>query len=338
MKHYDWGNLPFGYIKTDYNVRCNYKNGEWGKIEISGDELISISISATCLHYGQSAFEGLKAYKGVDDKIRIFRIEENAKRLQSASKGIMMPEVPTSLFTKMVYKVIELNKDYIPPYESGSTLYIRPLLIGTSAFLGVKPSEEYLFAIFATPVGPYYNGGFKANPYMIVRNYDRAAPKGTGMYKVAGNYAGSLKPNAIAHKKGYAGEIYLDAKEKKYIEECGAANFFAIKDNTYITPKSTAVLPSITNNSLMQIARDMNLKVEQRKISIEELNYMQEAAACGTGSVVSPINYIDDLEYNTRYVFANNGRSENISYKLYHHLKCIQTGSEEDKYGWTTLI
>ena len=244
MKDLDWGNLSFGYMKTDYNVRCYYRDGKWGEIEVCSDEYLNLHMAATCLHYGQEAFEGLKAYRCKDGKVRIFRVEENAARLQSTCRGILMPELPTELFIEMVKKVVRLNQEWIPTYESGATLYIRPLLIGTSAQVGVHPAKEYCFLIFVTPVGPYFKGGFSSNPYVIVRDYDRSAPLGTGKYKVGGNYAASLFANNLAHEKGYACEFYLDAKEKKYIDECGAANFFGIKNNTYITPKSTSILPS----------------------------------------------------------------------------------------------
>lgn len=269
MKEIDWSNLSFGYMKTDYNVRCYYRNGAWGEIEVCSEETIPLHMAATCLHYGQEAFEGLKAYRCPDGKVRVFRPDENAARLQSTCRGILMPELPTEKFIEMVEKVVRLNERFIPPYESGATLYVRPLLIGTSAQVGVHPSEEYLFLIFVTPVGPYFKGGFATNPYVIIREYDRSAPLGTGIYKVGGNYAASLKANKMAHDLGYSCEFYLDAKEKKYIDECGAANFFGIKDNTYVTPKSTSILPSITNKSLMQLAMDLGLKVERRQIPEE---------------------------------------------------------------------
>ena len=269
MKELDWKNLSFGYRPTDYNVRCYYRDGKWGEIEVCSDEYLKLHMAATCLHYGQEAFEGLKAYRCKDGKVRTFRVKDNAERLQSTCRGIMMPEVPTELFTEMVNKVVRLNQEWIPTYESGATLYIRPLLIGTSAQVGVHPAKEYLFMIFVTPVGPYFKGGFSTNPYVIIRDYDRSAPLGTGKYKVGGNYAASLFANNLAHEKGYACEFYLDAKEKKYMDECGAANFFGIKNNTYVTPKSTSILPSITNRSLMQVAEDLGMKVhvEQQLLS-----------------------------------------------------------------------
>ena len=338
MKDLNWSELSFGYMPTDYNVRCYYRDGKWGEIEVCSDEYIKMHMAATCLHYGQEAFEGLKAYRCPDGKVRTFRADENAARLQSTCRGILMPEVPTELFEEMVRKVVVLNQEYIPTYESGATLYLRPLLVGTSPQVGVRPSSEYLFMIFVTPVGPYFKGGFSTNPYVIIREFDRSAPLGTGKYKVGGNYAASLAANKKAHDLGYASEFYLDAKEKKYMDECGAANFFGIKNNTYVTPKSTSILPSITNKSLMQLAEDLGMTVERRQIPEEELETFEEAGACGTAAVISPISRIDDLENNKSYVFSKDGKPGPISTKLYNKLRGIQYGTEPDIHGWTKVI
>ena len=195
MKELDWANLPFGYMKTDYNVRIYYRNEQWGELEVCSEETIPMHMAATCLHYGQEAFEGLKAFRGKDGKVRIFRLEENAARLQSTCRGILMPELSTERFKEAILKVVKLNERFIPPYESGASLYIRPLLVGTGAQVGVHPASEYLFVVFVTPVGPYFKGGFSTNPYVIIREFDRAAPLGTGTYKVGGNYAASLRAN-----------------------------------------------------------------------------------------------------------------------------------------------
>ena len=336
MAELDWGNLGFGYRKTNYNVRCWYRDGKWGEIEVSSEETIYMHMAATCLHYGQEAFEGLKAYRCPDGKVRVFRSDENAARLQSTCRGILMPELPTEKFNAMVDKVVRLNQEFIPPYESGATLYIRPLLIGTSAQVGVHPATEYLFLIFVTPVGPYFKGGFSTNPYVIIREHDRSAPLGTGIYKVGGNYAASMQANKKAHDLGYACEFYLDAKEKKYIDECGAANFFGIKNNTYVTPKSTSILPSITNKSLMQLAEDLGMKVERRQIPEEELSTFEEAGACGTAAVISPISKIDDLETGKTYSFGD--KPGPWSEKLYTKLRGIQYGTEPDVHGWTRVV
>ena len=338
MKEIDWSNLSFGYMRTDYNVRCYYRNGQWGEMELCSEETLNIHMAATCLHYGQEAFEGLKAFRGKDGKIRIFRLEANAERLQSTCNGILMPELPTEKFREAITKVVKVNERFVPPYESGASLYIRPLLIGTGAQVGVHPASEYLFVVFVTPVGPYFKGGFATNPYVIIRQYDRAAPLGTGTFKVGGNYAASLRANKMAHDAGYASEFYLDAKEKKYIDECGAANFFGIKNNTYITPLSTSILPSITNRSLMQLAEDMGLKVERRPVSEEELETFEEAGACGTAAVISPIQRIDDLENQKSYVISKDGKPGPISEKLYNKLRAIQYGDEPDTHGWVTVL
>lgn len=338
MQNIDWANLKFGYMPTDYNVRCYYRNGKWGEIEVSSSEIINIHMAATALHYGQEAFEGMKAFRCPDGKIRAFRIKDNAERLQSTCRGILMPELPTELFEAMVKKVVKLNERFVPPYESGASLYIRPLLIGTGAQVGVHPANEYLFVIFVSPVGPYFKGGFATNDYVIIREYDRAAPLGTGRYKVGGNYAASLAANKMAHDAGYASEFYLDAKEKKYIDECGAANFFGIKDGKYITPKSSSILPSITNRSLQQLAKDLGMEVEVRPIPEEELSTFEEAGACGTAAVISPIRKIDDLENHKSYVISKDGKPGPWSEKLYTHLRAIQYGTEPDVHGWTTAI
>ena len=338
MQNIDWANLKFGYMPTDYNVRCYYRNGKWGEIEVSSSDVINIHMAATALHYGQEAFEGMKAFRCPDGKIRAFRIKDNAERLQSTCRGILMPELPTELFEEMVKKVVKLNERFVPPYESGASLYIRPLLIGTGAQVGVHPADEYLFMIFVSPVGPYFKGGFATNDYVIIREYDRAAPLGTGRYKVGGNYAASLAANKMAHDAGYASEFYLDAKEKKYIDECGAANFFGITDGKYITPKSSSILPSITNRSLQQLAKDLGMEVEVRPIPEEELSTFEEAGACGTAAVISPIRKIDDLENHKSYVIAKDGKPGPWSEKLYTHLRAIQYGTEPDVHGWTTVI
>jgi branched-chain amino acid aminotransferase len=331
-----WGELPFGYIKTDYNVRCYYRNGKWGGIEVSSSEQLSIHIAATSLHYGQESFEGLKAFMGKDGKVRVFRWEENAKRMQDSAQGIMMAEPPVELFGKMLKKVIRKNMKYVPPYGTGASLYIRPLLIGTGAQVGVKPADEYLLMMFVTPVGPYFKEGFSPVSMLITREFDRAAPLGTGRYKVGGNYAASLTSMKKAHDEGYANVLYLDAKEKKYIDECGPANFFGIKENTYITPESESILPSITNKSLFTLAEDMGLKAERRPVNIDELDSFEEVGACGTAAVISPINKITDDETGKVYTYGD--KPGKISEQLYKKLLAIQTGDESDKFNWVTII
>ena len=339
MENINWSELPFGYMKTDYNVRCCYKGGKWGELEISSSEILNVHIAATCLHYGQEAFEGLKAFRGKDGKIRVFRMDENAKRMQSSSKAIMMAELPIEIFEEAVRKVVLLNQRFIPPYEeSGSSLYIRPLLIGTGAQIGVKPATEYTFIVFVTPVGPYFKTGFKPTKVCIMRDYDRAAPKGTGNVKVGGNYAASLLAGQKAQMEGYGAVLFLDPKEKKYIDECGPANFFGIKGNSYITPASGSILPSITNKSLMELAEKMGLTVERRPVLCEEIATLDEAAECGTAAVVTPIAQIDDIDENKQYIISKDGNVGPVCEKLYNKLRAIQYGDEPDEFGWVKVI
>jgi len=338
MAEMDWANLSFGYRKTSYNVRCTYSNGKWGEIEVTDSEYMNIHIAATALHYGQEIFEGLKAFRGKDGKIRIFRLEENAKRIQRSAKGILLEPVPLELFKEMVTKVVALNAEFVPPYGSGASLYIRPLEIGISARVGVKPADEYTFLVLVTPVGPYFKEGFKPTNICIMREYDRVAPKGTGRWKVGGNYAASLSAGEKAHELGYSAVLYLDPKEKKYLDECGPANFFAIKDGKYITPASESILPSVTNDSLKQLARDLGIEVECRHILLEELEDITEAAACGTAAVASPIAEIDDLDTGKKYIVSKDGQPGPITTALYNKLRAIQLGEEEDIHGWNTII
>jgi branched-chain amino acid aminotransferase len=334
----DWGHIGFGYRKTDYNVRYHYKDGKWGSPEISSSEYINLHMSATCLHYGQEAFEGMKAYKGKDGNVRIFRWKDNAERMRSSSKGILMAQVPEELFHEAIITAIRNNSNYIPPYGSGASLYIRPVLIGTDPEIGVKPSKEYLFIVFVMPVGPYFKDGFKPVDIMICREYDRAAPLGTGHIKVGGNYAASLISMTKAHELGYATVMYLDAKEKKYIDECGPANFYGIKENTYVTPDSHSVLPSITNKSLQTLAMDMGLKIEKRHVPVEELAEFDEAGTCGTAAVLTPIGKVVDIEKNITYTISKDGKPGPISTKLYEQLVSIQYGEISDNYGWTEIV
>lgn len=334
----EWSKLSFGYIPTDYNVRCYYRDGKWGDIEVSQSETIDLHIAATALHYGQEVFEGLKAFRRKDGKVSVFRLEENAKRIIESAKGLMMAPVPVELFVEMVKKVVKLNERFVPPYGSGASLYIRPLEIGISAQVGVKPAREYLFLILVSPVGPYFKEGFRPTNICIMRQFDRVAPKGTGRWKVGGNYAASLEAGEKAHSMGYSAVLYLDPKEKKYLDECGPANFFAIKDGKYITPASESILPSITNKSFMQLAKDMGIEVECRHIPVEELAEVQEAAACGTAAVASPIAEIDDLDTGHKYVISKDGNPGPVTTALYNKLRAIQLGEEEDVHGWNTVI
>lgn len=334
----DWQNLPFGYMPTDYNVRCYFRDGRWGELEITSDETIPVHMAATGLHYGQECFEGMKAYMGKDGKIRLFRWQENARRMQRSAEGIMLAVVPEDLFHKAITRAVQLNKRFIPPHGTGAALYIRPLLFGTGAEVGVKPGKEYLFVVFVTPVGPYFKEGFKPLDMVICRDFDRAAPLGTGHIKVGGNYAASLLSLEKGHKEGYASVIYLDASEKKYIDECGPANFFGIKGNSYITPDSHTILPSITNMSLQELALDMGMKVEKRPVPLEEIGEFDEVGACGTAAVISPIKKIVDPDSGKTYEYCRDSKPGPLSVKLYNRLTGIQYGDEPDPFGWIEVV
>jgi branched-chain amino acid aminotransferase len=335
---YDWKNLSFGYIKTDFNVRCTYKDGKWGDLEVTSSEYIQMHMAATSLHYGQEAFEGLKAFRGKDNRIRVFRLMENAHRLHNTAEGIKMAIVPDEIFKSAVLKAVKLNEKFVPPYGTGASLYIRPLLVGTGAEVGVKPAKEYLFMVFVTPVGPYFKEGFKPVDIMVCRGYDRAAPLGTGRYKVGGNYAASLSSLELAHEKGFSTTLYLDPKEKKYIDEAGPANFFGIKNNTYITPSSKSILPSITNMSLQQLAKDIGMKVECRPVEFTEVSTFEEVGACGTAAVITPIRKIVDPDENRIFDFCKDGKPGPQSTRLYNKLNAIQYGDEPDTHGWIDFV
>ena len=334
MKELDWANLPFGYMKTDYNVRIYYRNEQWGELEVCSEETIPMHMAATCLHYGQEAFEGLKAFRGKDGKVRIFRLEENAARLQSTCRGILMPELSTERFKEAILKVVKLNERFIPPYESGASLYIRPLLVGTGAQVGVHPASEYLFVVFVTPVGPYFKGG--AKPITIrVSDFDRAAPHGTGHVKAGLNYAMSLHAIVDAHNQGYDENMYLDAATRTKVEETGGANFiFVTKDNKVVTPKSDSILPSITRRSLMYVAKEyLGLEAEEREVKFDEVKDFAECGLCGTAAVISPVGKIVD---HGKEICFPSGMEEMgpITKKLYDTLTGIQMGRIEAPEGW----
>jgi len=338
MAEIDWSKLGFGYSKAPYNVRITYKNGAWGEIRVSESEEVTMHMAATVLHYGQAGFEGLKAFRGKDGKIRVFRMDKNAQRMQDTCRTILMQPLPDGLFEEAIKKVVKLNEDLVPPYETGCSMYIRPVLFGTGPQVGVNPADQYEFIVFVMPVGPYFKDGFKATPCCIMRGYDRAAPLGTGRIKCGGNYAASLASGVLAHEKGYSAVIYLDARSKKFIDECGPANFFGIKGNSYITPASESILPSITNMSLQQVAQDLGYKIEVRPMPVEELDFLEEAAMCGTAAVISPIFRIDDLDDNKVYNILPSNQPGPVCTKLYETLRGIQYGDIEDTHNWVTII
>jgi len=338
MSTIDWGKLGFGYMKTDANIRCYFRNGQWEAPYLTGDENISLHMAATCLHYGQEAFEGMKAFRGKDDKVRLFRPEENAKRMIASAEYLQMEPPPVELFIDMVKRVVEANERFIPPYGTGASLYIRPLLIGSGAQVGVKPADETMLIVFVTPVGPYFKEGFKPIKTTIDREHDRAAPRGMGHVKSGGNYGASIGAIVGAARKGFPNVLFLDPAEHKYIDEFGAANFFGIKDMTYSTPDSRSVLPSITNMSLRTIAANLGLKVEDRKIPVEELATFEEVGAVGTAAVISPIGSVYDPDNDITYTFGDGVTAGEWSRKLYQTLQGIQYGELPDTHGWSMVL
>ena len=347
----DWSKLTFHYTETDYIVRAACKNGIWEQPYAIRDKMIPIHAAATGLHYGQECFEGLKAFRGIDGKVRIFRMEENAKRMHQSAKGLLMTPVPTDLFCESILLALKMNMDFLPPYETGATLYFRPLLVATTPDISVGPGKDCEFVVIPTPIGSYFPNGFKGMPAMVNRTVDRAASQGTGCWKVGGNYAASFRASEAAHTMGYEC-MFTDAKTHKYIDECTASNFIGIRPFhtstikrgvgseiegwEYITPRSSAILPSITNDSLMTLARDMGMKVTRRRIRVEELAEMQEAAACGTACVISPLTKVFDPDNHVTYSFGD--KPGPVLTKLYHALQDIQYGRTEDTHNWCVVI
>ena len=335
MRNIDWSTLGFHYTEPDYIVRAAYHDGVWEEPYATQDKFLHLHVSATCLQYGQEAFEGLKAFRGVDNKIRIFRWRDNAKRMAKSAAGLFMAPVPEDLFGRAIRLALEKNIDFVPPYGTGATLYFRPLLIGTTPRLGVGPGHDFEFIVIPSPIGPYYPGKFHCTTFIVNRYVDRAAPYGTGQFKVGGNYASSFRATEAAHAMG-CDCIFLDAKQHKYIDECSATNFIGIRGNEYLTPRSSAILPSITNDSLMTLAKERGMKVTRRKIRLEELADMSEAAACGTACVISPINKVVDTEKNRVYAFSEEPGP--VLTELYHALRDIQFGRTEDTHHWCEIV
>lgn len=330
----DWGNLGFAYRKTSERYVSNFKNGSWDAGVMTADDMVTISECAGVLQYCQACFEGLKAYRTEDGRIVTFRPELNAARMADSAKRLEMPVFPEDRFVEAVEMVVRANKDFVPPYGSGATLYLRPYMFGSSPVIGVKPAEEYQFRIFSTPVGPYFKGG--AKPITIkVSDFDRAAPNGTGNIKAGLNYAMSLHAIVSAHNEGFDENMYLDAATRTKVEETGGANFlFVTKDNKVVTPKSDSILPSITRRSLMYVAKEyLGLEVEEREVFLEELPDFVECGLCGTAAVISPVGTIND--HGKEIVMANGSKEMGpITKKLYDTLTGIQMGRLEAPEGW----
>lgn len=333
----DWNNLGFNYMDLPYRFIAHYENGKWNKGDLTQDSTLHINEGSTALHYGQADFEGLKAYRTKDDHIQLFRPDMNAKRMHNSCERLLMPAFPEDQFINAVKEVVKANADYVPPYGTGGTLYLRPLMIGVGGNIGVHPASEYIFTIFAMPVGAYYKGGLKPTNF-TTSYYDRAAPHGTGQSKVGGNYGGSLLPGDEAHKAGFFDVIYLDPATHTKIEEAGSANFFGItKDDTFVTPKSPSILPSITKFSALWIAEHrLGLKAEQGDVFINDLDRFKEAGAMGTAAVISPIG---GIEYQDQlHVFYSETEVAPLTRKLYDELTGIQFGDVEAPEGWIQRV
>ncbi|AUC25068.1 branched chain amino acid aminotransferase [Streptococcus uberis] len=334
----DWDNLGFEYHKLPYRYVSYYKDDQWDNGQLSEDATLHISEASPALHYGQQAFEGLKAYRTKDGSIQLFRPDRNAARLQATADRLLMPQVPTEQFIDAVKQVVKANEDYVPPYGTGATLYLRPLLIGVGDIIGVKPANEYIFTVFAMPVGAYFKGGLVPTNFIVSEDYDRAAPYGTGAAKVGGNYAGSLLPGKQAKSNGYSDVIYLDPATHTKIEEVGAANFFGITaDNEFVTPLSPSILPSITKYSLLELAeKRLGMTVIEGDVPIAELDRFVEAGACGTAAVISPIGGIQFKD--KRHVFYSETEVGPVTRRLYDELVGIQFGDIEAPEGWIVKV
>lgn len=333
----EWDKLGFDYTRTDLRYTSMWKNGAWDEGKLSEDNTLTVSEGSTTFHYGQQAFEGMKAYRTKEGNINIFRPDQNAKRFANSCSRISMPIIPEDKFIDACIQVVKANEDFVPPYGFGATLYIRPFMIGVGDNIGTAPARENIFRVFCCPVGPYYKGGLKPANFMI-SDYDRAAPSGTGGVKVGGNYAGSLMPHDLAAKRGFADCIYLDPATHTKIEEVGSANFFGItKDDKFVTPKSDSILPSITKYSLMHIAKEyLGMEVEEREVFINDLDEFKEAGACGTAAVITPIG---GIEYEGKlHIFHSENEVGPVCKKLYDTLTGIQFGSIEPPKGWIVKV
>ena len=337
-KNIDWSNLGFGYVKTDYRYVSNFKNGAWDEGTLSTDDMVTISECACVLQYAQTVFEGMKAYTTEDGRIVVFRPDLNAERMENSAKRLEMPVFPKDRFVDAIVKLVEANADYVPPYGSGATLYIRPYMFGTNAVSGVKTADEYQFRAFCTAVGAYFKGGVK--PITIrVSDFDRAAPRGTGHIKAGLNYAMSLHAIMDAHRQGFDENMYLDPATRTKVEETGGANFlFVTKDNKVVTPKSDSILPSITRRSLVYVAKEyLGLEVEEREVYFDEVKDFAECGLCGTAAVISPVGKIVD---HGKEICMPSGMTEmgSVTKKLYETLTGIQMGRLEAPEGWIKVI
>ncbi|PCI22853.1 MAG: branched chain amino acid aminotransferase [SAR324 cluster bacterium] len=339
-KDLDWASLGFEYVKTDFRFTASYENGVWSEGELITSEQMTVHEGAPALHYSQQCFEGLKAQTTKDGRVLLFRPDLNAQRLQDTADRLLMPQVPTELFLRGVEEAVRANYSWIPPYGSGAALYIRPFLIGVGDNLGLRPAKKYEFRVFVSPVGPYYKGEGLSIISLAVTDVDRAAPKGTGHVKAGSNYAGGLLATHKAKELGANEALYLDAAERIYLEEAGSANILLkMTGGRFVTPKSDAILPSVTRRSIMTIAKqELDLEIEERPVNfLKELPEIEEMAACGTAAVLSPVGKVWVNDQWTLFY----GEGEKVGptmQKLYDLLTQLQKGEREDIYGWTKEV
>jgi len=329
----NWSELGFNYMQTDSYVVLECNGGTWGGPQVRTDPQLSLHIGATCMHYGQAAFEGLKAFRAKDGSVAVFRPMENIHRMAATAERLVMQSPPDDLYLEAIRILVDNNRAWVPPHGTGASLYIRPLLIGTTACVGVKPALDYMLIIMCMPVGPYYKNGFFPVKACIQEKYDRAAPHGVGNVKASGNYAAGMLGDLEGKKQGYPICLYLDSAEHRYIDEFGTSNFIGItKDNKYVTPASKSILPSITNSSLEQLACDAGMTVERRPILVDELTSFTEVGACGTAAVITPVYSI--TRGDTVYTFGEEKQAGAVLTKLYNELQGIQYGERPDTHNW----
>lgn len=345
MAEIDYSKRSFNYYPTNAIVYAQCIDGRWSKPTVSYDFNFSVHCFAGVFHYAPSCFEGLKAYRGADGRVRLFRPDENAKRMESSAQYLDMPHPNMEMFLDLCAMCVQANWDYIPSYESGASLYLRPVLFGINPQLGIKSANDVMFAVMASGVGTY-SGAKSLQPAtaVISRNYDRAATYGSGGYKLGANYAQSLHAYNLAHKMGYRELLFLDSATHSHIEEFGSSNFFGIKGNKYVTPLSESVLPSITNKTLQQVARDLGMEVEKRPVPLDELDTFEEAGGCGTAVVITPLSHIDMKpvleapEVSRTFRFCPDGEVGLRSTALYKRIRAIQDGQFPDEHGWCHFV
>ena len=331
----DWENLGFEFRPTKSNLRFSYEDGKWDDGKLFQTYDLTLSVASNCLHYGQAIFEGLKAFRCRDGKVRIFRPDANGERMTDSARHLLMPEFPVDRFVQAVRRVVADNLEYVPPFGTGGSLYIRPVMIGTTPQIGISSSKSYQLIFIVVPVGPYYKSGISPVDAYVSLDYDRAAPHGTGHIKAAGNYAASLFPTRIAKEHHCPVALFLDPRTHEFVDEFGTSNFFGITaGGAYVTPQSPSVLPSVTNRSLMQLAEDLGMKVEHRPVRRAELPELKEVAACGTAVVITPISRIFDGDKVYQY-----GREIGPALKkLYDEMTGVQYGERPDRHGWLVEV